>query len=210
MVNSFILAPETIANFQERIENLEKCLNNPNPQDELFAEIMELENSGLISRSQLLEDVIQLRYKVNKFVKLAKALKEKVQLDQLPVILFVRYSFLLKEILDQCSELSFIQHNKTREVFIDMIVAALKKYEIINEVSFLTYPQDEQYILVETLKHVVQSIIKSCLQFNLITEDDEFVKLFQQKYDVISKESEAMLTFLASKKKWDWVYKNLA
>jgi Ca2+-binding EF-hand superfamily protein len=68
MVYSFILPEETITNFQEKIEFLEKCLNNANPQDEIFAEIIELENSGLISINKLIEEVKNLQYKLNKLL----------------------------------------------------------------------------------------------------------------------------------------------
>ncbi|MBE9007716.1 hypothetical protein IQ259_22300 [Fortiea sp. LEGE XX443] len=209
MVNSLILPQETITSFQERIKILEKCLNSANPQDEIIAEIIELENSGLISLSKLIEDVIQLRYKLNKVIKLVNKLKENPQPDQLSVLLFVRYNFLIKEILDQCSEFSFIKNNKLREVFIDLILAALNTYKIIKkEASSLTYPQDETYTLAETRKHVIKSIIKVSVQFDVLTED--FVKSLDIEEDITPKESEAMLISLASTKKWDWVYRNLA
>ncbi|AFY44399.1 hypothetical protein [Nostoc sp. PCC 7107] len=209
MVNSLILPPETIAKFQKSIEILEKCLNDANPQDELVAEIIELENSGMITLSQLLDKLTELKYKLDKFNKLVDKLEKKSQPDQLSILLFVRYSFLLQEILEKCSELNFIKHENTRQVFIKYIRVVLNTYLIIiNEASSLTYPHDEEYILVETGKYVIQSIIKACLQFNLLTE--EFTKLLEQKDDIIPKESEAMLISLASTKKWDWVYSNLA
>ena len=207
MVYSFILPEETIANFQEKIEFLEKCLNSANPQDEIFAEIIELENSGLISLNKLIEEVKNLQYKLNKIIKFVKALKEKVELDQSSVILFVRYNFLLKEILEQCCEFSFIEHSKG--VFMDMIVSTLVGYQIIKkEASSVTYSQHEIYILTETRKHVIQSIIKASVQFKVFTED--FFKSLELGDDITPKESETTLTFLASIKKWDYVYRKLA
>lgn len=207
MVYSFILPEETIANFQEKIEFMEKCLNNANPQDEIFAEIIELENSGLISLNKLIEEVKNLQYKLNKIIKFVKALKEKVELDQSSVILFVRYNFLLKEILEQCCEFSFIEHSKG--VFMDMIVSTLVGYQIIKkEASSVTYSQHEIYILTETRKHVIQSIIKASVQFKVFTED--FFKSLELGDDITPKESETTLTFLASIKKWDYVYRKLA
>jgi hypothetical protein len=186
---------------------MEKCLNNANPQDEIFAEIIELENSGLISLNKLIEEVKNLQYKLNKIIKFVKALKEKVELDQSSVILFVRYNFLLKEILDQCAEFSLIQHN--RVVFLDVILSVLGVYqEIKKETSSVTYSQDEIYILTETRKHVIQSIIKASLQFKVFTED--FFKSLELGDDITPKESEAMLTSLASTEKWDYVYRKLA
>ena len=207
MVYSFILPEETITNFQEKIEFLEKCLNNANPQDEIFAEIIELENSGLISLNKLIEEVKNLQYKLNKLIKFVKALKEKVELDQSSVILFVRYNFLIKEILEQCCEFSFIEHSKG--VFMDMIVSTLVGYQIIKkEASSVTYSQHEIYILTETRKHVIQSIIKASVQFKVFTED--FFKSLELGDDITPKESETTLTFLASIKKWDYVYRKLA
>jgi len=207
MVYSFILPEETITNFQKKIEFMEKCLNNANPQDEIFAEIIELENSGLISLNKLIEEVKNLQYKLNKIIKFVKALKEKVELDQSSVILFVRYNFLLKEILDQCSEFSLIQHN--RVVFLDVILSVLGVYQEIKKEAFsVTYSQDEIYIFTETRKHVIQSIIKASLQFKVFTED--FFKSLELGDDITPKESEAMLTSLASTKKWDYVYRKLA
>jgi hypothetical protein len=207
MVYSFILPEETIDNIQERIEVLERCLNDANPQDEIFAEIIELENSGLISLNKLIEEVKNLQYKLNKLIKFVKALKEKVELDQSSVILFVRYNFLIKEILEQCCEFSFIEHSKG--VFMDMIVSTLVGYQIIKkEASSVTYSQHEIYILTETRKHVIQSIIKASEQFKVFTED--FFKSLELGDDITPKESETTLTFLASIKKWDYVYRKLA
>ncbi|BAZ84785.1 hypothetical protein [Dolichospermum compactum] len=207
MVYSFILPEETITNFQEKIEFLEKCLNNANPQDEIFAEIIELENSGLISLNKLIEEVKNLQYKLNKFIKFVKALKEKVELDQSSVILFVRYNFLIKEILEQCCEFSVIKHSK--EIFMDIIVSTLVVYQKIKkEASSVTYSQHEIYILTETRKHVIQSIIKASVQFKVFPED--FFNPLELEDDITPKESETTLTFLASIKKWDYVYRKLA
>ncbi len=207
MVYSFILPEETIANFQEKIEFLEKCLNNANPQDEIFAEIIELENSGRISLNKLIEKVKNLQYKLNKLIKFVKALKEKVELDQSSVILFVRYNFLIKEILEQCCEFSFIEHSKG--VFMDMIRSTLLLYQKIKEeASSVTYSQHERYILTETRKHVIQSIIKASVQFKVFPED--FFKSLELEDDITPQESETTLTFLASIKKWDYVYRKLA
>ncbi|OBQ30545.1 MAG: hypothetical protein AN483_04575 [Aphanizomenon flos-aquae MDT14a] len=207
MVYSFILPQEMIDNIQERIEVLEKCLNSANPQDEIFAEIIELENSGLISLNKLIEEVKNLQYKLNKLIKFVKALKEKVELDQSSVILFVRYNFLIKEILEQCCEFIFIEHSKG--VFMDMIVSTLVGYQIIKkEASSVTYSQHEIYILTETRKHVIQSIIKASVKFKVFTED--FFKSLELGDDITPKESETTLTFLASIKKWDYVYRKLA
>ncbi|MEA5578962.1 hypothetical protein [Anabaena sp. UHCC 0451] len=207
MLHSFILQENTIHSFQERIEFLERCLNNANPQDEIFAEIIELENSGLISLNKLIEEVKKLQYKINKVLQFIKVLKEKVQLDQLSVLLVVRYNFLLKEILEQCCEFSFIEHSKG--VFMDMIVSTLEVYqEIKKKASYVTYSQHEIYILTETRKHVIQSIIKASVQFKVCTED--FFKSLELEDDITPKESEAMLISLASTKKWDYVYRKLA
>ncbi|OCQ99373.1 hypothetical protein BCD64_12580 [Nostoc sp. MBR 210] len=208
MVNSLILSLETIASFQKSIEILEKSLNDANPQDELVAEIIELKNSGLISISKLKEDVIKLQYNLHKVTKMVIVLREKTQFNQLPILLFIRYSFLLKAMLDQVHDFSLIKNKNITEIFLGLTLAALKTYQIIKEASSLVYPQNEKYILAETGKHLIQSIFQASVQFNVIAED--FVESLDIEEDSIPQESEAMLISLASTKKWDWVYRNLA
>jgi hypothetical protein len=206
MVHSFTFPQEMIDSIQERIKFLERCLNDPNPQDEAMAEIRELANSRQISISQLRNKVIQLQDKLNKFIKLVQVLKAKDKEDKLSLLLFVRYNFLFKEILDQYWDFIFIKPGQ--RIFLKLIIDAENLYKLIqNEDDFRCYPHDEQYILKETTKHLIQSLIKVGLRISILTEEE--AKALKME-DIIPQESEAMLISLASTKKWDQVYRNLA
>jgi hypothetical protein len=61
--------------------------------------------------------------------------------------------------------------------------------------------------MVETLKHVIQSLIKASLGVNALSEEE--ISAFNLG-DIMPQESETTLTFLASIKKWDYVYRKLA
>lgn len=209
MVHSFTFPQKIIDSIQERIEFIERCLNDANPQDEAMAEIIELANSRQISFGQLKEELIQLQYKHNKLIKLVKALKEKVQQDKSLILLSVKYYFLLKEILDKYVDFLFIKDGI--EMFNDLIVDSQNVTKIIYFHKIINYsgiyPDDEQYIMVETIKHFRQSLIRASLRIQA---------LYEVKIDIFDlgdntpQESEAMLISLASTKKWDQVYRNLA
>ena len=206
MVHSFILPQETIANIQAQLEILERCLNNATPQDEAMAEILELANSRQISLNQLREEMRQLQYKFDKFLKLVKVLKENLQQGELSVLLFVRYNFLLKEILDKYWDFIFIKHG--RKIFTKLICDAENLHITIkNEAEFGTYLKDEVYILEEAIKHLIQSLVIVGSRINILSEEE--VNALELA-DITPKETETMLTSLASTKKWDWVYRNLA
>lgn len=206
MVNNFTFPKATIASIQKNIETLERCLNEPNPRDETMAALYELANNRQISLSQLQEELAQLRQKLSKFSRFGDILKEKLQQGQLSVLLFVKYNILFKDIFEQFYDLIFIKQGKT--IFASLILDVENLYNLIQkEVESDIYEQDEKYILEESIKYTIQALIKVGLLINVLTEE----KL--QNWDfknITPKESEAMLTFLASKKKWDWVYKNLA
>lgn len=209
MVHTFTFPQEMIDSIQERVEVLERCLNDANPQDEAMAEIRELANSRQISLSQLREEVIQLQDKLNKVIKLVNALKEKVKQDKSLILLLVKYYFLLKEILDKYVDFLLIKDGIER--LSDLIVDSLNLTEIIyfhDTISYSgIYPDDEQYIMVETIKHFRQSLISASLRIKALYEVN--INIFDLG-DNTPQESEAMLISLASTKKWDQVYRNLA
>lgn len=206
MVHSFIFPQETIASIQERIEVLERCLNDANPQDKALAEMLELANSRQISLNQLKEEARQMLHQLHKFMKLDKKLKEKEQQGDLSILLFVRYNFLYKEIMDNYWD--FFLNQKGKEAVKAMTLSLGKFYmELKKEFSFKDYEKDELYIIVETLKHITQSVITVALKINLLTE--EKFKALNLK-DITPQETETMLTSLASMKKWDQVYRKLA
>ncbi|BAZ28672.1 hypothetical protein NIES4074_11060 [Cylindrospermum sp. NIES-4074] len=205
MVHSFTFPQEIIDSIQERIEVLERCLNDANPQDEAISEILELANSRQISLSQLKEEARQMLYLLHKFLKLDKKLKEKEQQDDLSLLLFVRYNFLYKEIMDKYWD--FFLNKEGREAVKAMTLSLGILYRELLRKEFDEDQKDELYIIVETQKHLIQSVYTVALKLNLLTQE-KFNAMNLKNY--ILQESETTLTFLASMKKWDQVYKNLA
>lgn len=206
MVQSFTFPQETIASIQERIKFLEKCLNDPNPQDEAMAEILELANSRHISSSELKEEARQMLYQLHKFMKLNEKLKEEEQKGNLSILLFVRYNFAYKNIIDKYWD--FFLNKQGRKAVKAMILSlAIFYMELKKKVDSKSYQKDELYIIVETLKHIIQSVITVALKINILTE--EKVNALNLT-DITPQETETMLTSLASTQKWDWVYRNLA
>ncbi len=206
MVHSFILPQETITSIQERLEILERCLNNADSQDEAMAEIIELANNRQISLSQLREEMRQLQYKLNRFTKLREGLNEKVKQGELAVLLSVRCNFTLKEIVDEYWY--FFLNKDGKEIFKELTLGFVDVYrQLKSEASFQSSQKDEIYIFIESLKHQIQSLIRASLRINALSEKE--IDALELE-DITPQESETVLTFLASKKKWDWVYKNLA
>ncbi|HYW19930.1 MAG TPA: hypothetical protein VE956_11600 [Nodularia sp. (in: cyanobacteria)] len=206
MVHSFILPQETISIFQEQLEILERCLNDANPQDEVVAEILELANSLQMSLIQLREEFRQLGVKVNKINNLRQKLNDNKQLD-LAVLFCVKFHFFLKEIAD---EYWYLFGNKVgKKVFKIMTLDSINFCkELIIGVGDECYKNDEYaYIILESLKHLIQSQIKANLRLNALSEEE--INALDLG-DITPQESETMLISLASTKKWDEVYKNLA
>jgi hypothetical protein len=206
MLHSFILPQQTISSIQERLEILEKCLNNANVQDEAMAEILELANSKQISLGQLREEFRQFLQKFNKLTELADKFNLKVEQGEIVVLLFVRLNFLLKEIVDQDWE--FFLDKDSKEVIKKLTVNSKNFYmEIKKNTDLKNFQKDDNYIILETLKHVILSLIKASLRVKALSEQE--VNPLNLG-DITPQESETMLTSLASTEKWDWVYKNLA
>ncbi|MBH8571959.1 hypothetical protein I8752_02705 [Nostocaceae cyanobacterium CENA369] len=206
MLHSFILPQQTISSIQERLEILEKCLNNANIQDEAMAKILELANSRQISLGQLREEFRQFLQKFNKLTELADKFNLKVEQGEIVVLLFVRLNFLLKEIVDQYWE--FFLDEDSKEVLKGLTVTSTNFYmEIKKNTDLKNFQKDDSYIVLETLKHVILSLIKASLRVKALSEQE--VNALNLG-DITPQESETMLTSLASTQKWDWVYKNLA
>ncbi|MDB9305283.1 hypothetical protein PN488_12965 [Nodularia spumigena CS-591/12] len=205
MVHSFILPQETISIFQERLGILERCLNDANPQDEVTAEILELANSRQISLIQLREEFRQAQYKVNKITKLGQKLNHTKE-GELAVFPCVKIYFLLKEIADKYWD--FLLIIEAKEALKKMTLESINLYqEVIITPGYEPYQQEDLYIILESLKHVIQSLIKACVKIYALSEA-EINEL--DLGDFTPQESETMLISLASTKKWDQVYKNLA
>jgi hypothetical protein len=108
MVYSFTFPQEIIDSIQERIEILERCLNDPNPQDEKMAEILELVNIQEIAVIQLQEELLKLIEKFIRVRKLSQVILEKSSNGEHffnYLLLYVRQDFMYKEIIDSDSSL---------------------------------------------------------------------------------------------------------
>ncbi|MEA5553553.1 hypothetical protein VB713_21670 [Anabaena cylindrica UHCC 0172] len=208
MLHTFTFPQEMIDSIQERIEVLERCLNNANSQDEAIAEMIELANNRQLSLSQLSEENRKFGNKLNRFNKLRQALNEKVNKDQLAVLLCVRCNFALKEIVD------IYWYLLLKKDSIEILIELTKNFvEIFNQIKINSRCEleldikNELYIIVESLKHLIQSLIKASLQVNALSEEE--INAFNLG-DITTQESEAMLISLASTEKWDYVYRKLA
>ncbi|PPJ65142.1 hypothetical protein [Cuspidothrix issatschenkoi] len=209
MVYSFTFPQEMINSIQERIEVLERCLNDANPQDEAVADMIELSNSRQVSLSQLTEEFRQFREKFLRSIKLCEIFIEKGTQGQVVPLAFVRYNFLEKEIVEKYWDF-FIRVFKI-ETIKKQTIQWIDIYQLTkNEDEFggdKTVEKYVLYILLETQKHLLQTLIKASLRVNALTEEE--INAFNLG-DITPQESEAMLISLASTKKWDYVYRKLA
>ncbi|GAX36795.1 hypothetical protein [Nodularia sp. NIES-3585] len=202
MVNRFILPQETISIFQEQLAILERCLNDANLQDEVTAEILELANIRQISLIQLREEFRQFRDKVKKLIKWGKGLKE----GELAVLLGIKSNLLTKEIADKYWYFLSLQNGK--EAFKIKTLKYIDMYqESIIEAGYVWNQYEDLYLLIESLKHLIPSLIQASVRINAISEEE--INALELG-DITPQESETMLISLASTKKWDEVYKNLA
>ncbi|OBQ41766.1 MAG: hypothetical protein AN485_01285 [Anabaena sp. MDT14b] len=209
MLHTFTFPQEMIDSIQERIEVLERCLNNANPQDEAIAEMIELANSRQVSLSQLTEEFKQFREKFLRSMKLCKIFIEKGTQGQVVPLAFVRYNFLQKEIVEEYWDF-FIRVFKI-ETIKKQTIQRIDLYQLTkNEDKFGSDKNVEKYvlyILLETQKHLLQTLIKASLRVNALTEEE--INTFNLG-DITPQVSETMLISLASTEKWDYVYKKLA
>ncbi|MBD2681139.1 MULTISPECIES: hypothetical protein [Nostoc] len=206
MVHSFTFPQEIITSIQERIEFLGRCLNDANTQDKAMAEIVELANSRQISLNQLREELRQYRYKFDKLDRLLEEFIIKCKQGELALILFVKYNFLLKEIVvDKYWYFGLEKDNRETEK--ELILAHVNFYQEFKTQAELDSSYKDDYIVLETLKHVIQSMIKASLKVNVLSEEE--INALDLG-DINPQETEVMLTSLASTKKWDQVYRNLA
>jgi len=209
MLHTFTFPQEMIDSIQERIEILERCLNNANPQDEAIAEMIELANSRQVPLSQLTEEFKQFREKFLRSIKLCEIFIEKGTQGQVVPLAFVRYNFFQKEIIEKYWDF-FIRVFKIESIK-KQTIQEIELYQLTrNEAEFGSDKNVEKYvlyILLETQKHLLQTLIKASLRVNALTEEE--INTFNLG-DITPQESEAMLTSLASTKKWDYVYRKLA
>lgn len=217
MVYSFTFPQEIIDSIQERIEVLERCLNDANPQDEKMAEMIEFANIREISLIQLKEELGKLIEKLTKRRKLYEVIYEKSTKGELPLLLYVKHYFIMKETIDIEFiefDLYLITNNQEflKKITIGFVELFNQSKELFNQskIDILQIVDKNLYILSilrESCKHLLQSLIKACLKTNVLTEEE--INAFNLG-DITPQESEAMLISLASTKKWDYVYRKLA
>ena len=211
MVSIFTSPPEMFDSIQvqEKIEVLERCLNDANPQDEAIAEMIELAHSRQVPLSQLTEEFKQFREKFLRSMKLCEIFMEKGTQGQVVPLAFVRYYFLQKEIVEEYWDFFIRVFNI--ETIKKTTIQKIDIYQLTkNEDEFGSDKNVEKYvlyILLETQKHLLQTLIKASLRVNALTEEE--INTFNLG-DITPQVAETMLISLASTKKWDYVYRKLA
>ena len=142
-------------------------------------------------------------------MKLCKIFIEKGTQGQVVPLAFVRYNFLQKEIVEEYWDF-FIRVFKI-ETIKKQTIQRIDLYQLTkNEDKFGSDKNVEKYvlyILLETQKHLLRTVIKASLRVNALTEEE--INTFNLG-DITPQVSETMLISLASTEKWDYVYKKLA
>ncbi|QSV66224.1 MAG: hypothetical protein HEQ12_04175 [Aphanizomenon flos-aquae DEX188] len=195
---------------QEKIEVLERCLNDAKPQDEKMAGMLRFANIRQISLIQLKEELEQLFERLIRRRKIYQVICEKSTKGELPLLLYVRHYFIMKEIIDIefiNSDLYLITNNQEKLKGLTINLVELFNQSKIEIVDIIDKDFYKEYILGESLKHLIQSLIKACLKVNVFTEEE--INAFNLG-NITPLESEAMLISLASMKKWDQTYRNIA
>jgi hypothetical protein len=207
MTQGFMLTQETISTFQAQVELFEQCLHFPNAQHEVSAELVELANTRGISQDELKQEIAQFKQKLNGLLKLVDKISATESKGELAVLLyFVKSIFLLKEILEVDWDL-FLGNNR-REAIKKVTSGCVVIYkEVKNAVSPETPKKDGNYVALETLKYGLKSLIETGLRVNAFSQEE--VNAFDLG-DISPQESEIMLIFLSTMKKWEPVYKRLA
>ena len=207
MTLSLMLIQETISTFQTQVELFEQCLHFPNAQHEFSAELAEIASIRGISQDELKQEIVQFKQKLDRLLKLVDKISETANKGELAVLLyFVKSVFLLKEILEVDWDL-FLGNDK-REAIKDVTSGFVVIYkEIKNAVSPETPKKDGNYVALETLKHGLKSMIEAGLRVNAFSQEE--VNAFDLG-DITPQESETVLIFLSTMKKWEPVYKRLA
>ncbi|QXE26346.1 hypothetical protein B6N60_05077 [Richelia sinica FACHB-800] len=199
-----------IDSIQERIEVLEKCLNDANPHDEKMAEMIEFANIQEISLIQLKEELGKLIEKLINKSKLYQVICEQSTKGELPLLLYVKHYFIMKESIDiEFIDFDLYLITKNQEILKKITINIVEQFNQskIENVQIVDKDFYKLLIIRESLKHLLQSLIKACLKTNLFTEQE--INAFNLG-DITPQESEAMLISLASTEKWDYVYRKLA
>ncbi|WP_096571990.1 hypothetical protein [Sphaerospermopsis kisseleviana] len=186
-----------IDNIQDKLADFDQGLNK--------AEYSLL--IGMIdSYRQRVDDLMELYQKITNYNKISDKFQAKKEQGELDIKLFVRLNFILKGILDKY--LYFFIEDSDKESIKRMTLDAVKFYKKTEHFSVNRSDiKDENFLILETKKHLIQSLIKASLQIKALSEEE--INAFNLG-DITPQESEAMLISLASTKKWDYVYRKLA
>lgn len=197
MVYSFTFPQQMIDNIQDKLADFDQGLNK--------AEYSLL--IGMIdSYRQRVDDLMELYQKITNYNKISDKFQAKEEQGELDIKLFVRLNFILKGILDKY--LYFFLEDSDKESIKRMTLDAVKFYKETEHFSVNGSDiKDENFLILETKKHLIQSLIKASLQIKALSEEE--INAFNLG-DITPQESEAMLISLASTKKWDYVYRKLA
>ena len=207
MTQSFMLTQETISTLQAQVELLEQCLHFPNAQHQVSAELAEIANIRGISQDELKREITQLKQKLDRLFRLLDKISKTANEGEMSVLLyFVKSIFLSKEIFEP--NWDFFLGNEKREVIKNLTSGFLATYNAIkNMVSPESPKKDSNYVVLETLKHGLKSMIEAGLRVNAFSQEE--VNAFDLG-DITPQESETVLIFLSTMKKWEPVYKRLA
>ncbi|MEH1822117.1 MAG: hypothetical protein V7L31_24085 [Nostoc sp.] len=205
MTQSFMLTQKTISTLQAQVELFEQCLHFPNAQHEVNAQLAEMANTKGISQDELRQEITQFKQKLERLAKAFNQISEKPE-EELIVLYFVKFVFLLNELLETYWD--FFLRKDAREAIKQVILKLVALYkEAKNAVSPITPKKDADYVVIETLKHSLNSLIKVGLQVSAFSPEE--INAFDLG-DITPQESETMLIFLSTMKKWEPVYKRLA
>ncbi|WP_414516119.1 hypothetical protein [Nostoc sp. PCC 9305] len=202
-----MLIQEKISTFQAQIEQFQQYLDFPNAQHETSAKLAEIVSTRGISQDELREEIAQLQQKLHRLVKLLEKIRDRASVGELTVLYFVKSNFLLKEILDDGYWVLYWGEDakKAIEELTSGSVALYKDLKSL--VSPETPKKDINYVVVETLKHSLNSLLEAGLRVNAFSQEE--VNAFDLG-DITPQESETVLIFLSTMKKWEPVYKRLA
>lgn len=179
--------------FWEQVEFLEKCLNHPETQNALSKQIGEYRK-------------VLLKQKIDKVNNLLQKLGQGKQENKSELMYFVKSSFLLGEIIQTHWDF-FLGEEGKKTIKIIILTLGLLCITLKVIVTPDTPSENEEYIILETLKHNLKAAIDVGLKTNAFTQ--EYITNLNLG-DIAPKESESVLIFLSTMKKWNSVYERLA
>lgn len=221
MTRAFATFKGGLLEIENEAQVLEQCLNKADCEDTEKAAIAEEINvkKSLQQRQHHLNvrlkelKIIKSKLKevnivLNK-IKVYLEDKQDFELNQEIVICWINFSFLIKEIAENN------QHpvkgkeddrNSWRKFIDNHVSLYISMCQLCCEANKSEY-EHVRYVVKESLKHSVKSLIEMGLNLNLLSNQEvENLNLG----DINPKESKNMLVFLSSIEKWDSVYEKLA